>query len=176
MLPNRRATSRAASTAVPTVMPTARASATSPARPALLMLLGILAALAPAGAAAQDRDTPSAVVRGVVRDSGGGEPVAANVSITLANGGVRVSRTDDAGGFVVRLDAAGAATLRVRALGYRGLAIPLELRAGQDTTIALRLAPVAIALAPVRTVATAPERQRFEETPDVARSPSRAAR
>ena len=149
---------------MPTVPPTARATALSRVLPALLLLL---APLAPGRVAAQDPGAPAAVVRGVVRDSSGGEPVAANVSVTRADGRIRVSRTDDAGGFVVRLAEAGAATLRVRALGYRGVTIALDLRAGQDTTINLRLAPVAIALAPVRTVATAPERQRFEEAPDV---------
>ena len=117
--------------------------------------------------AAQERAEPVATVRGVVRDSSGGEAITANVALVLAGGTTHGTRTDAAGGFVVRASAAGPATLRVRALGYRGASIALELRAGQDTTIALRLAPVAITLAPVRTVATAPERQRFEETADV---------
>ena len=102
-----------------------------------------------------------------MRDTTSGEPIAAHVSLVVAGADGQATRTDAAGRFAVRAPAAGAATLRVRALGYREVSLALTLRAGQDTTLGLRLTPIAIPLAVVRTVATAPERQRFEQAPDV---------
>ena len=127
------------------------------------MGLGALLLLWPALLGAQG-DT-ARVIRGTLLNAGSGEPVP-RASITVAGSGARAI-ADDAGRFVLRGIRSGSITIRVRALGYRPAEeiVQVPLRGAAEVTI--RLLPAPITLARVRTRAANPDRDRFEQVPDV---------
>src|SRR5690349_23018913 len=96
-----------------------------PSRPPLLAAiavatLAVAAPIAPGGAQERPAAETAAdgTVRGRVLDAQSGEPVRAHVGVLAAGGVEHGATTDDGGHFTVRDVAAGAARVRVRALGY----------------------------------------------------------
>jgi len=130
---------------------------------------------APRTAAAQEAPpaatSPSpqgVVVRGRVVSAADGEAVRARVTVEPTGGAApRGTTSDDDGRFVLRGLAPGPARLRVRALGYAARDSLLDLAAGTTAEVELRLVPVPRLLGGVRSVATSPERERFDLTADI---------
>jgi outer membrane receptor for monomeric catechols len=89
----------------------------------------------------------TAVLRGTVADSVSGQPLA-GVSVGL-QGQPGGTATDALGSFRLGGIAAGSYTLRAGALGYRGVALPITLAAGETRPLAFAIAPAALNLAEV---------------------------
>jgi hypothetical protein len=102
---------------------------------------------------------------GVVVDSVSGE---ARPGITvLVVGTTRGALTDDRGRFLLADLAAGDHLLRTRALGYRERELHVAVRAGETTTVTIRVVATPVTLGAVHARARAPERDRFELGPNV---------
>ena len=129
-------------------------------------LLALALALTGAPLARAQSET-GGTVRGTVTGAGSGEPLPAQVTVTLAGAAARGTRTDDSGHFVLRRLPAGAAVVRVRALGYRSADTTVDVGTGGEVTLALRLVAVPRRLGEVRTIAQGPERAGFESEPNV---------
>jgi len=104
-------------------------------------------------------------VAGVVVDSVTGES-RAGITV-LVVGTTRGALTDDRGRFLLGDLGAGEHLLRTRALGYRERELRVAVRAGETTTVTLRVVAAPVTLGAVRARARAPERDRFELQPDV---------
>jgi len=104
-------------------------------------------------------------VRGTVLNAGNGEAVP-RANITVAGSGARAI-ADDAGRFLLRGVRSGSITVRVRALGYRPTEQVVEVPEFGIVEMEVRLIPAPIMLARIRTRAPSPERDRFEQVPDV---------
>lgn len=105
--------------------------------------LGVLS-LAAGTAAAQ-------TVRGTVFDSSTSKPMQAAVELIRQDGSVAIQVVSGSNGrFVVKAPAPDSFLVRVRRIGYvTGQSKPVTLTASTDTTIAVRLAPRPVTLAPV---------------------------
>src|SRR6185369_17976873 len=99
-------------------------------------------------------------VAGVVDDSVTGES-RAGITV-LVVGTTRGALTDDRGRFLLGDLGAGEHLLRTRALGYRERELRVAVRAGETTTVTLRVVAAPVTLGAVRARARAPERDRFE--------------
>lgn len=95
-------------------------------------------------------------VRGVLLEDASGQPiVAATVSLLLGNGkaDAHVS-TDTTGAFVFEIDAPGAYRLKAERIGYRTATTDtFSIHPGELVEVTLRLAPDAVALAPLTVTA-----------------------
>ena len=105
------------------------------------------------------------LIRGVVLNAGSGEAIA-RASITVAGSGSRAI-ADDGGRFVLRGLQPGSVTVRARALGYRPAEQIVDVPLVGVMVLTIRLLPAPITLARVQTRAPTPERDRFEQVPDV---------
>ena len=123
------------------------------------------AMLVPWPARAQRPD--SGTVRGTVQVAATGERLA-GVAVALV-GTRRGAVTSDSGVFVLAGVPAGAATLRVRQLGYQPRDERVEVPAGGEAVVTFALVEAAQTLATVRTEGVATERESFERTADVGR-------
>jgi hypothetical protein len=126
----------------------------------------------PAPTSAQERTAASEAAEGTVRgrivNAESGNPVRARVGIVAAGAtGERAVSTDDEGRYVLRAVAAGEARLRVRALGYAARDTTIVVVPSGELVLELRLVPVPRLLGGIRTVASSPDRDRFEHSADV---------
>ena len=128
---------------------------------ALLVALAAFVFVAPLRAQQQARG----VVAGVVVDSVSGE-IRPGITVLVA-GTTRGTLSDARGRFVLADLAAGELLLRTRALGYRERELRVAVRAGETTTVTLRVVAAPVTLGAVQSRARAPERDRFELRPDV---------
>ena len=120
--------------------------------------------LAP-GRAAHAQDVSRGAVAGIVVDDSTGEQ---RPGITvLVVGTQRGALTDDRGRFVLGDLPAGRQVLRARGLSYRQLDTAVAVRAGETTTVTIRLTSAPVTLGAVRARARPPERDRFELAPNV---------
>jgi len=108
----------------------------------------------PAMEAPQD----TARIRGRVVDSSSGEPIAA-ASVTI-RGTPRQVMTDAWGVFTLSDLSAGEHTLVIERLGYQTATVPVTLRAGQDTSIVVRLVVQPVTLNAIVTTGTGERRRR----------------
>lgn len=140
------------------------------------LLHAAVAALALAAATtrggAQERASAGAtgegVVRGRVVSAESGEPVRARVAVTPPGGAAeRAVGTDDEGRFAVPGVPAGTARLRLRALGYAARDTTIAIAVSRESVVEIALLPVPRLLGGVRTVASSPDRDRFEHSADV---------
>jgi hypothetical protein len=137
--------------------------------PAALVTAAFLSSVFAAPAAGQQpsagRSATGSLV-GVVTASSTRLPVSADVAIDHPRRG---ARADSSGRFVFRNVPAGRVHVRVVAFGYEPGDTTVTIRGGDTVSVTFWLRVVAQSLAPVRTVATLPERTRFEEqaTPSV---------
>jgi len=138
---------------------------------ALVIGMLVVSSIPSTGAAAQgvpprQAAELSGTVVGSLRTVGTGEPVRADVTLERPR---RAVRTDSTGRFVFRDVPAGRVRLRVVSFGYEPVDTSIVVRQRDTTTIVLDVRRLPQSLAPVRTVAKAPERVRFEEqaTPSV---------
>lgn len=104
----------------------------------LLLSLVVAAAQLPSGRVVAAQDAPPATVDGVVRDTAGA-PVA-YAEVTGASGRVL---SDTAGRFRMADLPAGRTVLQVRRIGYRATSWIGATRAGETSTVALTLTPIA---------------------------------
>ena len=137
--------------------------------PAALVTAALVSsALASPGGGQQPSGGRSATgfLMGVVTASSAGSPVSADVTIDHPRRG---ARADSSGRFAFRNVPAGRVHVRVVAFGYEPGDTTVTIHGGDTVSVMFRLRVVAQSLAPVRTVATLPERTRFEEqaTPSV---------
>jgi TonB-dependent receptor-like protein/carboxypeptidase family protein len=121
-------------------------------------LVALVFALAPHAGAQQG----SARLSGTVIDSASLAPLRAEVSLDRPR---RLTRADSLGRFVFNGLGAGEVTVRARAFGYEPLITTARLDGDGETTITIRLRVSPRALETVRTIAKAPDRERFEELP-----------
>src|SRR5689334_19306171 len=143
--------------------------APSPASPHRLtraagLLLVAVCALACAAPLAAQQPARGAIA-GVVVDSATGES-RPGVTV-LVVGPTRGALSDDRGRFLIADLAVGEHLVRTRALGYRESELRVAVRAGETTTVTLRVAAAPVTLGAVRARARAPERDRFELGPNV---------
>lgn len=148
-----------------------------PSLRALLAAAALALGAAPARADAQERDSEAmsrGTVRGRILSAEHGDPVRARITLlpTIEPGGPptgagRAASSDDEGRFTLRGVAPGRARLEVRALGFAVRDTAIVVAAGAETALELRLVPVPRLLGGVRTVASSPDRERFERTADV---------
>ena len=129
-------------------------------RPVLVSL--VVLAFALVGTATLEAQ--SASLAGVVRSSGGDPLPRATVFIT---GERRIARSDDDGTFRLDSLAPGVREVHVRALGYRPGVYAVLLRAHETSRLEVALNVVPKVLAEVETRARVPERDRFDNVPNV---------
>ena len=106
-------------------------------------------------------------IRGTVQAAATGERLP-GVAVALV-GTRRGAVTDDSGSFTFTDVAAGAATLRVRQLGYLPRDESAMVPRGGEVIVRFTLVAAAQSLTAVRTEGVATERESFERTPDVGR-------
>ena len=128
-------------------------------------LVFLLLTALPTSAGAQAQPDSARLVRGVVLNAGNGEPVP-RASVTVAGSGARAVAGDD-GRFVLRGLRAGSTTLRSRALGFRPAEQIVELPLAGELEVTIRMVPAPVTLARIQTRAANPDRDRFEQVPDV---------
>lgn len=108
------------------------------------LLLGVLSSLS-TPISAQASNGSGATVSGVVRDDATGQPLP--FSVVEIRGRSLQRFTTDSGRFRIAGLAPGPATLRVRHLGFTPREASFNLRAGQDSSVEIRLTAVAVNLA-----------------------------
>ena len=129
--------------------------------------VGALAALLllvfawPVGAQGTGRGT----VAGTVVDDSTDAPIPR--ATVLVVGTTRGTITDERGRFVIGDVAAGARTLRTRILSHRPRDLAVVVVAGDTVTATIRLVAAPVTLGAVQARARAPERDRFELSPNV---------
>ena len=128
-------------------------------RPSLLAFVLVFTPVAPA--ASQERG----VVRGVVLDDATAEGIA-HASVAIVGTTLRLAVGPD-GTFRIAGVPPGAARVNARALGYRPLDTEIVVRAGDTTSLTIRMTAAPYVLGRVRTEAAATERRRFEEIAEV---------
>src|SRR6185312_10752879 len=106
--------------------------------------LGILAGLT-ARTGAQVTGESRGAISGIVRDATTGQPLP--FSVVDIRGRALQRFTSDSGRFRIAGLTPGPRVLRVRHLGFTPRELTIELRAGQDTAVAIRLTAVAVNLA-----------------------------
>ena len=126
--------------------------------------LGVIAALA-LGTPLRAQQPARGAVAGIVVDDSTAEP-RPGVAVQVV-GTSRGTLSDERGRFAIGGIAAGQHVLRTRALGYREREVTVAVRAGETTTVTLRIVASPVTLSAVRARARAPERDRFELGPDV---------
>src|SRR6478672_2378929 len=138
---------------------------------ALVTAVALVAGAPITRAAAQQtpaRPVRSAVgsVAGVVTNVATGDALRAEISIDRPRKSVRA---DSGGRFAFRDIPAGRVRLRAISFGFEPADTMVLVRGGEAVTVSLRLRAVPQSLAEVRTVATSPERTRFDDqaTPSV---------
>ena len=111
------------------------------------------------------QDATRGSITGTVVDSATGARIAGATLIIV--GTSRGTLTDDEGRFTFGDLPAGTHQLRARALSRRPLEVSVVVRAGEVTTVSLRLANAPVTLGAVRAIARSAERERFELEPNV---------
>jgi hypothetical protein len=133
---------------------------------ARLGALGVLIALIPALAAAQDPAMGVVAGRVMARADTGAATPAAGASITVV-GSALATATDTDGRFVLDLVPPGQHAVRVRLPGYRLVERAVNVRAGDTVHVDVILRPDAQVLSTVRTVAPGSDAEMFVSKPNV---------
>jgi hypothetical protein len=128
------------------------------------VLVAFLATLTP-GCAAGAQQVGRGTIEGIVVDDSTGErrPGITVLVVDTQRGAL----TDDRGRFLLGDLPAGGHVLRARGLSYRQQDTPVAVRAGETTTVTIRITAAPVTLGAVRARARPPERDRFELAPNV---------
>ncbi len=132
------------------------------------MRCGTLLCLVPALVSAQSATTGVVTGRVLIRpDTGSAATPAIGAAVTVAGTGLGVIVASD-GRYRLDRVPAGAATLRVRLLGYRAMERAIRVRSGDTVRVDVTLQPEAQLLSPVRTAALPSDVETFVTRPNVA--------
>ena len=115
----------------------------------------------PGGMHAQTPTDSIGSITGTVVSAVDGDPLA-RAQVTIAGMVLRTS-ADDLGRFTITGLPSGMVTLQVRALGYRMATREVFVPGGGRAEVIIAMAPLPQTLAPVQTVGTTAERERFEQ-------------